>query len=103
MENIQIEADERIRGFKDDTERLLQENTLIKAQLNGLRAKHGYTGDIGDLTSKERFEELEEQLHAFVGLFEDEWKKTRRKIRKDILWTIENTKSKGVSGKEDKQ
>lgn len=105
VQGIQEDAERRIQGYKDDTERLSQENTLIKAQLNGLRAKNGLTGDIGDLTSKERFEELEDQLHAFVGLFEDEWKKTRKKIRKDILWTIENTgkKDNNVSGKEDKQ
>ena len=42
----------------------------------------------------ERFEELEEQLQAFVTLFDDEWKKARKKIRKDILWTIENSDKK---------
>lgn len=105
IQEIREDAERRVGEFKEEAERLLEENTLTKAQLNGLRAKYGLTGDIGDLTSKERFEELEDQLHAFVGLFEDEWKKTRKKIRKDILWTIENTGKKdgNVSGKEDKQ
>ena len=101
-EENRADAEARVEQFRESTERLASENTLIKAQLNGLRAQHGLKGEIGDMTSKEQFEELEAQLHAFVDMFDGEWKKTRKKIRKDILWTIDNPGKKS-KGKEDKQ
>ena len=90
----QSEAEAKVEEYRAEAQKLSEENTLVKAQLTGLRAQHGLVGDIGDFSSKERFEELEEQLQAFVTLFDDEWKKARKKIRKDILWTIENSDKK---------
>lgn len=81
----------QIEEYRARAEHLQEENTLVKAQLTGIRAQHGHFTDADDFSSKERFEELEAQLQAFVTLFDDEWKKARKKIRKDILWTIENS------------
>ncbi len=89
----------KVEEYSRRAQDLQEENTLVRAQLTGLRAQHGHVADIDDFSSKERFEELEAQLQAFVTLFDDEWKKARKKIRKDILWTIENS-GKGKSKKE---
>ena len=49
------------------------------------------------MTDKDSFDELERELEAFVALYGRVWKKTKRKIRKDLL----NLKSiKGESGKQ---
>ena len=77
--------------YREETERLSKENTLVKAQLNGIRHEHGLMTDSEDFSSKERFEELEREFEAFYSLFESEWKKTKKKIRKDILWTLEKS------------
>lgn len=83
--------DEEISKYREDAERLEKENTLVKAQLNGIRHEHGLMTDADDFSSKERFEELEREFEAFYSLFENEWKKTKKKIRKDILWTLERS------------
>ena len=60
----------------------------MRAQLDGLRHKYGVIPNNEDFTSKERFEELEKEFAAFYELFEGEWKKARKRIRKDIFWTF---------------
>ena len=96
---IEAAASAKVEEYKQRADSLQEENTLVRAQLTGLRAQHGHTADMDDFSSKERFEELEAQLQAFVTLFDDEWKKARKKIRKDILWTIENS-GKGKKNKD---
>ena len=90
-ERAQREFDGEISKYREESERLDKENTLVKAQLNGIRHEHGLMTDADDFSSKERFEELEREFEAFYALFEKEWKKTKKKIRKDILWTLEGS------------
>lgn len=81
------EIQEKMRLVEEEGVRIKKEDVLVRAQLHGLRQKHGLITDEDDFTSKERFLELEEELIAFQQLFDENWRKTKKRIRKDILWT----------------
>jgi len=81
-------ADELVARYTEENERLTKDNTLVRAQLHGLRQQNGLSADEDDFTSKERFEELEREFEAFKARFDGEWKKTKKRIRKDMLWTL---------------
>ncbi|MBE6535521.1 MAG: DUF2357 domain-containing protein [Ruminococcaceae bacterium] len=85
---VQTNAAAEVEKYAKETERVTKANHLMRGQLNGLRHKYGLIPENEDFSSKERFKELEEEFAAFYELFEDEWKKTRKRIRKDILWTF---------------
>ncbi len=76
-------------GRADDAENaynaLMEEKRVLSARLNALRYEHGLMTDEDDFTSRERFDELEREYLAFYDLFEKQWKKTKMKIRKDVL------------------
>ena len=75
------------------------ENRLLHARVMGQRAleKKITSAELEAMTDKDSFDELERELEAFVALYGKVWKKTKRKIRKDLL----NLKSiKGESGKQ---
>ena len=40
-----------------------------------------------DLTSRERFEELEREFESFNRFFKQQWLITKKAIRKELLWT----------------
>ncbi len=85
---IQTNAAREVEKYAKETERVTKANYLMRGQLNGLRHKYGLLPKDEDFSSKERFEELEKEFAAFYELFEGEWKKARKRIRKDILWTF---------------
>ncbi len=85
---IRANADSEVEKYSKETERVTKANYLMRGQLNGLRHKYGLLPKEEDFSSKERFEELEKEFAAFYELFEGEWKKARKRIRKDILWTF---------------
>lgn len=58
---------------------------IFKAQLHGLRTQYGLIGEEDDFTSRERFSELEKEYEALKDLLKNQWQKTKKKIRKDIL------------------
>ncbi len=66
---------------------LSEENKLLQARVWALRS---YTGDISNeekeqLTSQEDFDRLESELDAFIRFYKEQWGKTKRKIRKDLI------------------
>lgn len=85
---IRSNAAAEVEKYSKETERVTKANYLMRGQLNGLRHKYGLLPKEEDFSSKERFEELEKEFAAFYELFEGEWKKARKRIRKDILWTF---------------
>lgn len=65
---------------------LKQEYNENTAQLIGLRLQHGLSAPLEDYTSQARFTELEEQFEFFAKFFKEQWAKTKKRIRKEILW-----------------
>ena len=79
-------AEERTEEVRRQYAELEERKTMISAELHGLRQKCGYTSDAEDYTSKERLDELEKEYIAFIRFFNGEWKKTKNRIRKELLW-----------------
>ena len=79
-------AEERTEEVRRQYAELEERKTMISAELHGLRQKCGYTADAEDYTSKERLDELEKEYIAFIRFFNGEWKKTKKSIRKELLW-----------------
>lgn len=84
-ENKLIEEMQQLRA---ENERLKNQRIIAVAELNALRQKNGLMTNADDYTSKERFNELEEEFEAFFALFKDQWKQTKRRIRREILWKL---------------
>ena len=94
IDEKQGELDQLSAAYDELTEEKLQ----VEARLVGQKALKGSMTpeELEKLTSKEEFDQLERELVAFVHLYEQVWKKTKRKIRKELL----NIKYiKGQSGK----
>ena len=94
IDEKQGELDQLSAAYDELTEEKLQ----VEARLVGQKAIKGSMTpeELEKLTSKEEFDQLERELAAFVRLYEQVWKKTKRKIRKELL----NIKYiKGQSGK----
>jgi chromosome segregation ATPase len=70
-----------------EREKIDEERRLIQAQLHGLRQMYNLNPANEDYTSKEHFLELEKEFNAFEDFLKMQWKYTKKRIRKDILWT----------------
>ncbi len=84
--------------MKEAVDAQTAENQILRARLRGQEALEGKVtdADVESMTDKESFDNLEQELEAFVGLYEKVWKQTKKKIRKDLI----NLKYiKGQSGK----
>lgn len=70
---------------------LENQNAFVKAQLDAIRVQHGQLAPSIDYASRERFVELEQEFKAFKKFFKDQWKVTKKEIRKNVLWSKEET------------
>lgn len=68
-----------------ECENLLQAKTLSDSKVNALRKEYNLIGESENFTDKISFDELEHQFNVFKAFFKEEWKKTKRNIRKKIL------------------
>ena len=83
MARKQAELDRAYAAYDE----LEEEKRLLHARVLGQRAldKDIPPAELEAMTSQEGFDELERELEAFVALYGRVWKKTKRKIRKDLL------------------
>ena len=83
MARKQAELDRAYAAYDE----LEAEKRLLHARVLGQRAldKDIPPAELEAMTDKEGFDELERELEAFVALYGKVWKKTKRKIRKDLL------------------
>lgn len=80
------ECDREVAAVRDELSALKDEHTLTRAELLAQRQMNGVQSD-EDFTERERFLQLEKEYEALGKLLEGEWKKTKKKIRKRILWS----------------
>lgn len=79
---------EQEQEFKNRIEANTQEVILAKSKVLAVEAKYNAKAlSDKDYTNKEDFEDLELQYRAFSKLFKQHWKKTKKKIRKEYLWS----------------
>ncbi|MBQ2716973.1 MAG: DUF2357 domain-containing protein [Clostridia bacterium] len=81
-----LELKNQLENANKTISKLSEEKSWAMAQLNGLRAQNNLIGDTEDYTSMERFIELEQQFDAFSKFFKSQWSKTKKRIRREILW-----------------
>ena len=87
-EKLQMQIDAQSEEYNRclaEFERLRNEKRLAEARLKSFRYKSGDMNASDDFTTKEGFDELERELEVFVEFYKKEWKKTKRRIRKDLL------------------
>ena len=87
-EKLQMQIDAQSEEYNRclaEFERLRNEKRLAEARLKSFRYKCGDMNASDDFTTKEGFDELERELEVFVEFYKKEWKKTKRRIRKDLL------------------
>ena len=58
---------------------------LLMAKYNAVRREHGLFTDADDFTSEDSFGEIERQYKLFRTFFKEEWKKTKKRIRKEVF------------------
>lgn len=77
-----------MKALSTQYETLKEEKSLLAARYKSLRLKYGESVADKDFTTKEGMDELESELKAFKNFFNEEWKKTKKRIRQDMLGTI---------------
>lgn len=60
-------------------------NELLEAEITSIKVTKGDLIPNEDYTSREKFLELEKQFNAFNRYFEEQWKMTKKQIKKEIL------------------
>lgn len=73
-------------SVEEEREQLRTEGVRLSAELHAQKTINGSIVEEGDFTSKARFEELEKEYAALGNLLNREWKKTKKAIRKRVLW-----------------
>ncbi len=89
------------KSATDEYNKIKKQLIFVRAEFNGLRSKYGIITSSEDFTSQERFSEIEEEYNAFKDFFATQWKKTKKRIRKEVL-SKKQTTSQVVDVKQDK-
>ena len=77
---------DHINKVEGEKQSLILQRDLALAELRSIRVQNGLITPCDDLTSKERFEELEREFEAFNKFFKEQWILTKKAIRKQLLW-----------------
>ena len=73
------------KALLEQQEELIKEKRLLNARLLALRKEKGLLTAEDEYTSQERFTELEHTFNLFKQFYKDEWNRTKKKIRKELL------------------
>ncbi|MDE6869034.1 MAG: hypothetical protein K2J83_07845 [Clostridia bacterium] len=83
LQSEKSEAEKVMKELALQLEKMQNDKLLSDAELNAMRKRLGVETD--DFTTEVRFDELEKQFNALKTLFKEEWKKTKKKIRREVL------------------
>ena len=78
----------------NEYEELKEKRRLAEARLLSYRFKNREMTPQDNYTDKENFDELENELEVFIKFYKQEWGRTKKRIRKDLL-NIKNLRSEG--------
>lgn len=83
---VTLNKDNELKEALMNHKSVLNEKRIVMAELNGLRRKYNLP-ELNDdnFTNENRFKELEEELIAFTKFFNEQWKLTKPKIRKEVF------------------
>lgn len=78
------EKEKKLTDVVAENKLLSELKTLADARLTAVKYKHGYMTPADDYTSELAFNEIERQYNIFSDFFKRTWRKTKKKIRKDL-------------------
>ena len=87
IDENETNCQETVKKVEDEKLALARQRDFALAELRSIRIENGLIVPTDDLTSKERFEELEREFEAFNRFFKEQWLLTKKAIRKELLWT----------------
>jgi hypothetical protein len=90
----QKDFNEKLREMRVAKQATDDTSALINAENRALRVKLGMDKVSLDFTSKERFDELEDEFMVFNKFFKEQWQMTKKEIRKELLWVKKEKKEK---------
>lgn len=79
------EKDDEIKYLNNEKTRKEEEIIAMAAKYTALRKQQGLIGADEDFTTEETFDELERQFIVLKKMFKEEWKKTKKRIRRENL------------------
>jgi len=89
------EEGEKLKSERDNAfnelAKVREEKALAEARCYAVLRQNGSAPE-RDFTSKEAFDEVERQYLAFKAFYKEEWKKTKKRIRKETLTPSEKKK-----------
>lgn len=79
------EEEKQVEAAHAETEEKQRALDYSNARLNALRSQYGLVGEDEDFTTEASFDELEREYIAFRVFYDKQWKKTKRRIRRELL------------------
>lgn len=87
------ELREKLRKSEEEYAALTEAKRLTEARYLALKYKEGKLTEEDVYTARDDFYELEAEYASFTKFFKDEWKRTKKQIRRDLL-NVKNFKDK---------
>jgi len=85
LDNEILKFKEEKKTLKKNFSDLKDKYNLVYGELDALRIKYNLIDPTEDYTTKERFNQLEEEFVAFAEFFKDKWNETKKRIKKEIM------------------
>jgi len=82
----ELELDAKMEKMQQTVQETKDAQIALYARLHAYQTKHGERID-ADLTEKENFALLEKERAWFEKMFKATWSQTKKRIRRDLLWT----------------
>ena len=82
---VTAECEDKVSRAEGELSSLREKHEIACAELLAQRQMNGVRSD-EDFTERDRFEQLEREYEALGRLLETEWKKTKKRIRRRVLW-----------------
>lgn len=100
QETVTAEWEQKLAKKDEELAAAEQQHLLDRQEMVGLTARiHALSYRVGeaasqDTTSREYNEQLEREYVWFNNMFDENWKKTKRRIRREILWSDKKNKDR---------
>ncbi len=94
---------EQLDTAKANYAELKKECDFTRARFDALCQKHGEINGGEDFTSEKGFKQLETEFEAFAELFFEQWGRTKKRIRKEILFVLPEKAKKADYGVKSKR
>ena len=89
------ELQKNVSALSNELRKKEDEHTVLSARLHAYQRKNGEK-IITDLTDKDNFAALEKEREWFERMFRETWSKTKRRIRREMLWQRRGSKVEAV-------